>query len=70
MPKEYINTLNQQSKENDVFMMLITELSLSSPRYIKKLLRLAMDLLSVKLLPYFPPKFRIPILKEEARESK
>lgn len=71
IPVEYINTLNQQSKENDVFMMLIAELHPPRPRYIKKLLRLAVGLVSiVKPLPYFSPKVRVPILKEEDRESK
>lgn len=70
IPVEYINTLNQQSKENDVFMMLITELHQLSPRYITKLLRLAMylvPLLSFSLIS--PRKVRAPTLKEEARKS-
>lgn len=50
--------------------MLITELHQSSSRYIKKLLTLAMDLISiVKLSPYFPPKVGAPVLKEEPRKS-
>lgn len=52
-------------------MMLIAELHPPSPRYIKKLLRLAMGLVSiVKPLPYFSQKVKVPILKEEDRESK
>lgn len=50
--------------------MLITELHQLSPRYIKKLLRLAMNLVQLLIFSLiFPQKFRVPTLKEEARKS-
>ena len=50
-PIEYINTLSQQRKW--CVYDAIIELYQPSLRYVKKSLRLAMDLVSVKLSPYF-----------------
>ena len=50
-PIEYINILSQQKKW--CVYDAIIELHQPSSRYVKKSLRLAMDLVSVKLSPYF-----------------